>query len=134
MPRYPTTWVDYRLPTGQEFAVGVCGYTGRVRHMIVGTDPIRRMFIRYVNVEGKNCDAAQHCLDMSCPLNKTSREHLTHMLDMPEDEQMDTETSKLWGTESTVEGLVKFAEKMNEALPEELRKSIRAEECPPGGE
>ncbi len=25
--------MDYRLPTGQEFSVAVCGYSGMVRHL-----------------------------------------------------------------------------------------------------
>lgn len=90
--------------------------------MIIGTDPIRRMFIRYVNVEGQNCDACQHCLALDCPLNRTPHEHILHMLDMNADESLNTETSKLWGTDSTIDCLVKFAEKMTRALPKALRQ------------
>lgn len=123
MPKYSTTWVDYRLPTGKEFSVAVCGYSGKVRHMILGTDAIRRMFVRDINVEeGQYCEASQHCLALDCPLNRTPREHILHMLDMNEDESLDTETSKLWGTDSTIDCLVKFAEKMTRALPKELRQ------------
>ena len=38
------------------------------------------------------------------------------------DEPLDDETAGIVGTEGTVEALVKFADKMNEALPEELHK------------
>ena len=95
--------------------------------MYLGTDIIRRQFIRHVNVEGTYCNAGQHCLDLDCPLNRTPREHLLHMLDMYEDEPLDAKTSELWGTESTIEGLVKFAEKMNQSLPKELQQEVQAE-------
>jgi len=49
------------------------------------------------------------------------------MLDMYEDETLDAKTSELWGTESTIEGLVKFAEKMNQSLPKELQQEVQAE-------
>jgi len=127
MPKYPVTWVDYRLPTGKEFAVAVCGYSRKIRHMYLGTDIIRRQFINHVNVEGKHCNASRHCLDLGCPLNRTPREHLLHMLDMNEDETLDAKTSELWGTESTIEGLVKFAKKMNQSLPKELQQEVKAE-------
>lgn len=95
--------------------------------MYLGTDFIRRQFIRHVNVGGNNCDASQHCLDLGCPFNRTPHEHLLHMLDMNVDETLDTKTSELWGTESAIEGLVKFAEKMNQALPEELQQGAKPE-------
>ncbi len=95
--------------------------------MYLGTDIIRRQFINNVNVEGKHCHASRHCLDLGCPLNRTPREHLLHMLDMNEDELLDAKTSELWGTESTIEGLVKFAEKMNQSLPKELQQEVQAE-------
>lgn len=122
MPKYPVTWVDYHLLTGQEFSVAVCGRTGRIRHMFIGKDDIRRILINQVNVDGQNCNAAQHCLDIECPLNSTSGEHLAHMLDMPQDEELDENTAKIWGTTSTVEGLVEFTRRMNANLPEELRR------------
>jgi hypothetical protein len=42
MALYETTWKDFRLPTGQEFAMAMCGYSKLVRHMTMGNDPIRR--------------------------------------------------------------------------------------------
>jgi len=128
MPKYPITWVDYSLPTGRKFSVAVCGQSGRICHMFLGDDVLRRSFIRQVNVEGQNCSGGQHCLALDCPLNKTSKEHLVHMLDMHEDEVLDEETAKLWGTDSMAEGLVKFAEKMNESVPDELKKGTQAEQ------
>ena len=116
MPEYPTKWLDYRLPTGKEFAVAVCGYSGRIRHMTLGTDPIRRKLISQVNVDGENCSAGQHCLDLECQLNKTPYEHLAHMLDMPEDEPVDTEIGELWGKESTVECFLELIRRMNREL------------------
>jgi hypothetical protein len=44
------------------------------------------------------------------------------MLDMNEDEPLDDEAARQWGGESTLQGLLKFAQKMNEHLPEELKK------------
>ena len=127
MPRYTTTWLDYRLPTGQEFAIAVCGFSARVRHMFLGDDPVRRMLVRHVDVNGKSCSSAEHCLALECPLNKTEREHLAHMLDMPEDEDTDAQTQEIWGTDSTVDAMVKFAQRMSEALPPELAKPSKPE-------
>lgn len=122
MPKYPTTWVDYRLPTGQEFSVAVCGYAGKVRHMFLGNDALRRMMIRHVYVESESCQVSEHCLALDCPLNCTEREHLLHMLDMNVDEVVDPETASQLGTESTLDALLVFAHKMNEFVPEELKK------------
>ncbi len=122
MPTYSTTWVDFRLPTGQEYAVAVCGYSGKVRHMYIGKDPVRRAFIHNVHIEGDTCQAAAHCLALDCPLNRSEQEHLLHMLDMNEDEPLDSETAQLWGTGSTLESLLKFVHKVNELLPEEMKK------------
>ncbi len=128
MPRYSTTWIGYRLPTGQEFFVAVCGYNRKVRNMTLGMDTIRHKLIRHVNVEGQNCDSNHHCLALDCPLNQTPREDIPHMLDMWRDEPVDAETSKLWGTESTAECLVKFAQRMTQSLPKELNQEIEAEQ------
>lgn len=122
MPKYSTKWVDYRLPTGQDFAVAVCGYTGKVRHMYIGNDLVRRMFIHNVYVTDGACQTAEHCLALDCPLNRAETEHLLHMLDMNEDEPLDAEAAKQWGTESTLQSFLKFAQKMNEFLPEEMKK------------
>lgn len=122
MAVYPTTWFDYRLPEGHEFAVAVCGYSGKIRHMTIGTDTVRHWLFSEVKVEKDKCQASEHCLAMSCPLNKTEPEHLAHMLDMRIDEPLDSANSELWKTGSTVDALVKFADKMNEAIPEEMRK------------
>jgi hypothetical protein len=122
MPKYETTWVDFRLPTGQEFAVAVCGYAGKVRHMYIGKDPVRRAFVHNVYVDEDSCQTAAHCLALDCPFNRSEQEHLLHMLDMNEDEPLDPETAKEWGTESTLESFLKLAHKMNESLPEELKK------------
>jgi len=121
MPKYKTNWLDYRLPSGQDYAVAVCGYSGRIRHMTFGNDEVRRMFVVSETIE-KECNVAKHCLALDCPLNRTEREHILHMLDMHEDETLDAETSRQWGTESALEGLLKFVEKMNAAIPEELKK------------
>jgi hypothetical protein len=122
MPNYTTTWLDYNLPTGQAFAVAVCGYTGKVRHMYIGDDPLRRMLVQNIQIEDEYCQTAQHCLALDCPLNKSERDSLLHMLDMNEDEEMDPEAARQWGTESTLDCLLQFAQKMNQLLPEELRK------------
>jgi hypothetical protein len=122
MPKYSTTWVDYRLPTGQEFAVAVCGYSGKVRHMYIGKDPVRRAFVHNVHVDEESCHTASHCLALDCPLNRAEQEHLLHMLDMNEDEPLDSETAQEWGTESTLESFLKLVRKMNELLPGEMKK------------
>ena len=122
MPQYPTQWVDFRLPTGQEFAVAVCGYAGKVRHMYIGRDPVRRAFIHNIFVDEDQCHTAAHCLALDCPLNRSEREHLLHMLDMNEDEPLDPETARQWGTESTLDSFLKLAHQVSEQLPEEMKK------------
>jgi hypothetical protein len=122
MPNYSTKWLDYQLETGQEFAVAVCGYAGKVRHMYIGNDPLRRMLVQNVHVEEGYCQTGEHCLALDCSLNRSEREHLLHMLDMNEDEEMDPEAAEQWGTNSTLECFLKFAKKMTELLPEELKK------------
>ena len=122
MQKYLTKWIDYKLPTGQDFSVAVCGYSGMVRHLYLGSDPIRRMLAQHIIVEEDYCSTGDHCLAVDCPLNRAEREHLLHMLDMNEDEGMDSEAAKEWGTESTLEGFLLFARKMTESLPEDLRK------------
>jgi hypothetical protein len=119
MPRYETEWIDYQLPSGQDFAVAVCGYAGKVRHMYIGQDPVRRTFVRHVYVEGEECQTAEHCLALDCRLNRSEPEHLLHMLDMTEDEPADEETAKQWGTESTLQCFLRFAHKISESLPED---------------
>lgn len=122
MAKYHTKWLDYRLPNGHEFSVAVCGYNGKIRHMTIENDFLRRLSFTEVQVVKKKCGSSEHCLALSCPLNNTEPEHLAHMLDMWVDEPLDAENSELWQTESMVDAFVKFAERMNEALPEELRK------------
>ena len=128
MPKYATKWIDYRLPTGQEFAVAVCGYTGKVRHLYIGKDPVRRTFIQHVVIEDEWCHTGEHCLALDCRLNRSEQEHLLHMLDMNEDEPLDPEAAQQWGTGSTLQCFLKFAQKMTELLPEDLRKSQPAME------
>ena len=122
MTRYVTTWLDYKLPQGQEFSVAVCGYSGKVRHMTFGEDPIRRMFVKFEDVDANFCQTGEHCLALDCPLNHTEPKHLAHMLDMAADEPTDKEGSEVWGTSSTVEALVKFAKKVSDELPEEMKR------------
>jgi hypothetical protein len=121
MPKFSTKWVDYRLPTGQEFAVAVCGYAGKVRHMYIGNDPVRRAFVRHIYVEDDFCQTGEHCLALDCPLNRSEPEHLLHMLDMNEDEPVDQETAQQWGATSTLQCFIKLARNISESLPEELR-------------
>ena len=118
MSKYSITWTDYRLPTGKEFSVAICEKTGRICHMFIGKDPIRRSFIREVDIEGENCNASEHCLALDCELNKTPKEHLMHMLDMHEDEDLDEETAKIWGTESTIDSLLLFVKQVETMIAE----------------
>ncbi len=122
MTEYPTTWLDYKLPSGQDFSVAVCSYSGRIRHMVIGKDPIRRMIVKSVQVEGGSCSSGTHCLDTHCPMNSTGNEHMAHMLDMPQDEPLDEDGAGLWGTGSMVEALIRFADKMNDSVPEEYKR------------
>lgn len=121
MPKYLTNWMDYNLPTGQEFSVAVCGYSGKVRHMYLGQDPIRRAFAQHVYVEDEQCQTGEHCLALDCPLNRAEPEHLLHMLDMTEDEPSDAETAEQWGSTSTLQCFLRFARRISELLPEEMK-------------
>jgi hypothetical protein len=121
MPKYPTKWVDYRLPTGQEFSVAICGYAGKVRHMYIGYDPVRRAFVRHVYIEDGFCQIGDHCLALHCPLNRSEPEHLLHMLDMNEDEPVDPELAEQWGATSTLQCFLKFARQISDLLPEEMK-------------
>jgi hypothetical protein len=123
MPKYSTSWIDYRLPTGQEFSVAICGYAGKVRHMYIGDDPVRRAFVRHVYVENGVCQIGDHCLSLTCPLNRSEPEHLLHMLDMNEDEPVDPETAEQWGSTSTLQCFLSFARQISELLPDEMKKS-----------
>jgi hypothetical protein len=125
MPKYATNWVDLKLPTGQEFAVAVCGYNGKVRHMYIGSDPLRRMLVQHVYVEDGFCQTGDHCLAIDCPLNRSEPEHLLHMLDMNEDEPLDPEAAEQWGTASTLDCFLKFSQKAVEFLPEDLKKPLQ---------
>ena len=123
MPKYATNWIDYRLPTGQEFSVAVCGYAGRVRHMYIGNDPVRRAFAQHVYVDAESCHTGTHCLAVDCPMNHSEPEHLLHMLDMNEDEPLDPEAAQQWGTSSTLQCFLSLARKITQSLPEELKHS-----------
>jgi hypothetical protein len=81
------------------------------------------MFAKIVDIENNKCQTGEHCLALGCPLNHSEAEHLAHMLDMFEDEAIDKKDAELWGTQSTVEALVKFTQKIGEDLPEELKKT-----------
>lgn len=122
MARYRLTWVDCRLPSGRDFSVAVCGYSGKVCYMTLGTDMSTRLMICQAFIEQGQCDRAEHCLAFYCPLNRTERIHAMHMLEMFQDENAGEETAKLWGTESVLEGLLQLSQKMNDILPEEYRK------------
>ena len=128
MQKYPLTWSDCNLPTGQKFAVAVCGSSGMICHMYMGSDVLRRSFIKQVKIDGQNCSGAQHCLAFGCPLNNTGKEHIVHMLDMHEDEVLDEDTAKIWGTESVADSLVKFVEAVSKFVPEILKKEAPIEE------
>ncbi len=121
MPTYKTTWLDYTLPTGEDFGVAICGYRGSIRHMTFGSDVVRRMFVTSEIVD-KECNVSQHCLDLECPLNHTQRDHIMHMLDMAEDEKLDEETAEKWGTGSAIDGMLKFINNISQGIPGELKK------------
>jgi len=122
MPKYPTKWLDYRLAAGQDYSVAVCGYSGRVRQLYIGKDPLRRALVRHVQVENNWCEAGDHCMALECALNRAEPQKLLHLLDMNEDETLDAESAQQWGTTSMLESFLKFARKVTESLPEEFRK------------
>jgi len=44
------------------------------------------------------------------------------MLDMNEDEELDPEVAEQWGSQSTLDCFLRFAQQITEILPEELKK------------
>jgi hypothetical protein len=80
------------------------------------------MLVQHTYVEDGYCQTGDHCLALDCPLNRAERDHLLHMLDMNEDEIMDPEAAEQWGTTSTLDCFLRFAQKMSESLPEEVKK------------
>jgi hypothetical protein len=90
--------------------------------MYLGDDPIRRMLVKHVYAEDGFCQTGDHCLALDCPLNRADKEHLLHMLDMTEDEELDSEAAKEWGTSSTLEGFILFARKISLSLPEDIKR------------
>lgn len=120
--KYPITSLECYHENGEEFTVDVCGYSGKVRHLILGPDALPYMRRHEVDVTDGYCEADQHCLASSCPLNHTPREHLSHMLEMWADEPLDEVDAKLCDTGSTIDALVKFADRLNAIVPKELSK------------
>jgi hypothetical protein len=112
VPKYPITWVDYRLPTGKEFSVAICGNEGRVCQLFLKGDIDHRSSIYQVDIEEQSCNRSHHCLALDCLFNSTSKNVVIQMLGLTEDETLDQETSKLFGTQSTTEGLMKFIKKI----------------------
>jgi hypothetical protein len=90
--------------------------------MTLGIDTFVRNLVCQACIEKGQCQSAEHCLAISCELNRTERGHAMHMLEMFQDEKTDEETAELWGTVSAIESLINFSQKMNDILPEELRK------------
>ena len=133
MTKYDVNWKDYRLPTGQDFAMAVCEYNNKVRHMTFGADPLRRMFIQGVEVKDGICSSAEHCLALDCPLNRSEPEHLAHMLDMHEDEPVDKATASLWGQTTALGCLVEMARRFSLELQAEAAsqnlKNDSAQNC-----
>ena len=114
--------MDYQQKDVETVSVSFCGYSGKIRYLVIGDDTISYLRPASVKISGLNCEGSGHCLAFSCPLNKTEIGHVAHMLDMWADEPLDEETAKTSGARSAVEYLIKFVEQMNEVLPAELRK------------
>jgi len=130
MPIYPIEWKGYSLPGGSEFTVAICGNTGRICKLYLGSSDLSHSHLHQVKVQGQNCVSGEYCLDLDCPFNRTSRENLVRILDMPEDESLDEETARLWGTDSVAEGLLKFVGKLNQEMAAEAGKKEQAEPKP----
>ncbi len=116
MIEYPITWMDYRLSTGKEFSIAVCGNEGRICQIFFRGDVDRRSSIGQVNIKEQYCDHGSRCLALDCPFNKTPKNIVTQMFGMNEDEALDKETAKILGTDSTVEGLIKFVKKVESSV------------------
>ncbi len=122
MTEYPTTWRQYRLPDGREFAIAVCGFSGRVRHLTIDHDIMRQSCIRYNMIDDGKCGSATHCLALECPLNHSEHEQLMHMLDMWTDEPADEESVKQLGEKTVVGCLVEMARRISDSLAADATK------------
>jgi hypothetical protein len=116
MTTYLINWKDYCLPTGEKFAVAICGYTGKVRHLLIEYDPMRNMYVQEVEIDNKSCSSSSHCISVDCPLNHAPKDHLMHMLGMYKDEPVDEETAKIWGKNTSLDIMIEMARRISESL------------------
>ena len=114
---FDTTWRELNLSGDQKYSIGICAYTNKVRHMIIGEDVLRESMITkvFLSDDEKTCLVGNHCLAMDCPLNTTEKEHVIHMLDMNEDSPVD-ETAKIWGADTVVGCYLALAKRLSEEL------------------
>jgi hypothetical protein len=115
---FDTTWRELTLPGNQNYSIGICAYTNKVRHMIIGNDVLRESMIRKVVLsdDEKTCLVGNHCLAMDCPLNNTEQEHVIHMLDMNEDSPVDEDTARIWGADTVSGCYVALAKRLSEEI------------------
>jgi hypothetical protein len=122
---FQTKWVEYHLPNGTEFWVAVCGYSGKIRYLVMGKDELFHRFMKTTCTstiaETERCEAGGYCLDPTCRFNTTTREHLCNIFGMSADELIqDSATSEKWESESVIESFVKLVEGVNYILPKDL--------------
>ena len=115
---YETTWRELNLPGGQRYSIGICSFTNKVRHMVVGEDVLREAMIKtvFLSDDEQTCLVGNHCLAMDCPLNTTEPEHVIHMLDMNEDYPVDEETAQIWGAKTVSGCYIAMAKRLSEEL------------------
>ena len=115
---FDTTWRELSLHGDQKYSIGICGYTNKVRHMIIGEDALRESTITkvFLSDDEKTCLVGNHCLALDCPLNNTEQEHIIHMLDMNEDSLVDEETAKIWGANTVTGCYIALAKRLTEEL------------------
>jgi hypothetical protein len=116
MTKYPIDWKDYCLPTGEKFAVAVCSYTGKVRHLLIEDDPMRNLYVQEVEIDYQSCSSGLHCISVDCQLNHSPKDHLMHMLGMYKDESVDEETAQIWGKNTSLEILIEMARRISESM------------------
>jgi hypothetical protein len=129
MREVPTKWMDSSLPNGREFSIAICGESGRIRYMTLGKDNLFHKNMTYVLINdtpnGTRCEAGDICLDLACPLNRTSREKMANVFGMAQDETLDGDIANIWQTDSALDSFSKLIEQLNKAI--QLEEQVKAQ-------
>ncbi len=122
MATYKAEWRDLKLPSGQQFSIGICGRSNTVYYMTYGLDPLKKLFQSEILFDANTeCSKGNSCLDKSCPFNKTTNATIAEMFDVNEDDEVDEETQKQWDAKTIVDCYVKMAAQISKELQMEQK-------------